>query len=213
MTSVIFTHVRNVDMNILLQLDDELLQSVCRIDKYTQSLCNDNTLWHLKLNKAYPGLPIPKGYQQKLKDLYQILTTEASVTNWAAEKGHLEVLKWLAQTKNIYPDQDGANDAAMSGQLEVLKWLAGHNIYPDQKGANFAAKYGHLEVLKWLAGHNIYPNKHGANYAAYYGHLEVLKWLAETKNLYPNQRGANDAAMSGQLEVLKWLANHGIYPN
>ena len=71
MASVIFTHVRNVDMNILAQLDDKSLQSVCQVDKYTQSLCNDNVFWHLKINNLYLGIPIPKGYQQKLKELYQ----------------------------------------------------------------------------------------------------------------------------------------------
>ena len=110
MASVIFTHVRNIDMNILLQLDDESLHSVCQVDKYTQSLCNDNVFWHLKINKAYPELPIPKEYNQKLRELYQKITKEA-ITEWLAEN-------------NIYPDQNGTNYAAMQGHLEVLKWLA-----------------------------------------------------------------------------------------
>ena len=132
MASVIFTHVRNIDMNILLQLDDESLQSVCRINKYTQSLCKDNVFWHLKINKLYPGLPIPKEYQQKLKELYQTLTKE-DITEWAADNGYLEVLKWLAQTKDLYPDQDGANWAASEGHLKVLKWLAEtKNLYPNR---------------------------------------------------------------------------------
>ena len=214
MVSVIFTHVRNVDMNILLQLDDESLHSVCQVDKYTKSLCSDNVFWHLKLNKAYPGLPIPKGYQQKLKELYQILTKK-DITKWAVANGHLEVLKWLAQTKNIYPSQFRATLAAMNGQLEVLKWLAGHNIYPDRAGANSAAGKGHLEVLKWLAQtRNLYPNQWGTNYAAENGQLEVLKWLAATINLYPDQEGTNWAANNGQLEVSEWLATTiNLYPN
>src|SRR3990172_8316661 len=139
MASVIFTHVRNIDMNILLQLDDESLQSICQLNKYTRSLCDDNIFWALKIQKLYPGLPIPKGYQQRLRELYQTLIKVESIADWAAENGHLEVLKWLAQTKNIYPDQNGTNYAAEEGQLEVLKWLVQtKNLYPNQDGDNFS---------------------------------------------------------------------------
>src|SRR3990172_13274776 len=49
MEPILLTHVRNVDMNVLLQLDDKSLHSACQLNKYTQSLCNDNIFWHLKI--------------------------------------------------------------------------------------------------------------------------------------------------------------------
>ena len=51
--------------------------------------------------------------------------------NFAAENGHLDVLKWLFQ-RNILPDVKGANREAMNERLDILEWLEKRGILPDQ---------------------------------------------------------------------------------
>lgn len=80
--------------------------------------------------------------------------------DWAARKGHLRLLQWLAANA-----ADGlglctsmAMDfAARNGHLDVLEWL--HRVKPfrdpSERGythaaADWAASKGHLRVLQWL---------------------------------------------------------------
>lgn len=81
--------------------------------------------------------------------------------------------------------------AAQSGHLELLKWL--HREFPhNAKEAKWedcaafigAAEDGHLQVLKWLHRTFLYTsaeaksrNCRAFQLAIWYGHLEVLKWL------------------------------------
>ena len=52
----------------------------------------------------------------------------------------------------VYPGQVGGNWAAENGHVEVLKWMAGleaeRRVYPGQRGADGAAENGHMEVLR-----------------------------------------------------------------
>jgi hypothetical protein len=234
-----------ITSQILLTLNYKDLINACRTNRDFNKVCQDDYFWRLKVEHDYGMLtqykpPNITHYQQYIDlmttddpnqaaregrlDLLQWLAgrgvyAHQYIIDDVAENGHLEVLKWLAQTENIYPSQYGANYAAENGHLGVLKWLAEtKKLYPDQKGTNYAAVEGRLEVLKWLAQippKGIYPEKFGANSAAANGHLEVLKWLAQIppKGIYPDLNGANYAAGKGHLNILKWLAEHNIYPN
>jgi len=86
----------------------------------------------------------------------------------------------LARMKNLYPNQEGANETVRAGHSEVLEWLTQHDIYPDRRSANLAAMGGQMGMLKWLAQHNIYPDINGLNAVATYSHrVDILQWLAQ----------------------------------
>lgn len=77
--------------------------------------------------------------------------------NLLADEAHLSCLEFLHSNYNLLPDTDGANWAAETGHLFILKWLAERNVFPDFAGANSAARNDHLDILNWLAEYNILP--------------------------------------------------------
>ena len=110
------------------------------------------------------------------------LDRHVSGARWAAEKGHLDVVKWLGGKG---PEEGGAdvnqadNDgttplciAALNGHVNVVKWLGGKG--PDQGKADvnqannngctplyIAAEDGRLDMVKWLGGKG--PEEGGAD--------------------------------------------------
>ena len=84
---------------------------------------------------------------------------------WAAENGHLDVLKWLVSTFNLNSEDVRSDDnralqlAAEYGHLDVLKWLVStFNLNSDDVRSRnnyalqWAASEGHLDVVKYLCG-------------------------------------------------------------
>jgi hypothetical protein len=77
--------------------------------------------------------------------------------SWAAEKGHLEVVKLLLEDKRVDPgdcDNYAIRWAAENGHLEVVKvLLKDKRVDPgasDNYAIRWAAEKGHLEVVKLL---------------------------------------------------------------
>jgi len=235
------TNIPEIMSQVLLQLDYKELVKSCQTNKDFNKVCQDDYFWKLKVEHDYGMLtrdkPLDITYRQQYVDFmtskYPLLAVnqgrldilkllerkgiypDRKAANYAAELGHLEILKWLAQILGLYPDETGANYAAADGYLDILKWLAQvKNLYPDENGADYATLRGHLEVLKWLAQQNIYPAEYYLDDIAGNGHLDILKWLAQVKHYYPDQHGANLAVMNGHLDVLQWLAQvKGVYPD
>ena len=48
-----FTTNKDVDIDILNRLDDEDLVSFCSVDKYANSLCNDEEFWKRRVVTKY----------------------------------------------------------------------------------------------------------------------------------------------------------------
>jgi hypothetical protein len=208
------TGVGPIDINILLQMDDQTLTSACQTDRYISGLCRSEELWRLKIGKDYYGAGEYKNKDRTWREYYKILQGTNINTvgaNNAAERGHLDVLRWMESlTPKILPDIEGVNEAAYSGHLDVLKWLTllQPPILPTVNSANEAAANGHLNVLRWMARltPKILPDKDGVNDAAE-GHLDVLKWMESlTPKILPDEDAANYAAGGGYLDVLQWMA-------
>ena len=85
-----FTGIKDVDLLILKELDDEDLFSLCQVDKYINSLCNNENFWLNKLLKKYPD--------------YKLLKMEATNKDIYKELYQLEKLKeeLNLSSKNIY---------------------------------------------------------------------------------------------------------------
>ena len=146
------------------------------------------------------------GIKWKNKYKYQFAT---DAIDYAAEEGHLEVVKWLHYNRSEGFTVNAMDQAAGRGYLEVVKWLH----YNRSEGCTYfamdqAAYKGHLEVIKWLHDNRSEGCSDIAiNYAALRGHLEVVKWLlANKKNKCKGTRYALiNAKKKGYTEIVKLL--------
>jgi len=142
---------------------------------------------------------------------------EASTCCGAAQRGHLEVLKWMKEVDHMCANNPYA--AAKGGQLEVLKWLNENDkksVWNSEVYATAAAG-GHFEVLKWLAAEfhdkkmdpRCRMRSDTCEKAAKNGHLEILKWANQKgvpfSSLGDESTCCKGPARGGHLEVLKWL--------
>ena len=95
------------------------------------------------------------GYLELLKNNNDLVFTETAM-DWAAENGHLKVIKWLHTNRSEGCTVDAMNWAASTGQLEVIKWLHINRSEGCIASAiNRAAINNHLDVINWL---NSYSN-------------------------------------------------------
>jgi hypothetical protein len=145
----------------------------------------------------------------------QSLPWQQETWDWAAARGHVDVVRWLLtqQTPPQWGEQT-LNLAARGGHLGVLRLLrpSAWAPYPPCPWSSFtccnAAFCGHLDVLRWLRAQR--PpcpwDEHTCAAAAHYGHLGVLRWLRAQDPPCPwDQRACNMAADGAHLDVLRWL--------
>lgn len=69
-----------------------------------------------------------------------------SGASYAAEHGHLNVLKWLYDNDYLF-DEDICTCAALGGSIEMMQWLMDHNYTCDDETCLNAARGGNLEML------------------------------------------------------------------
>ena len=97
---------------------------------------------------------------------------------YVVDHDNYHVLEWVLEHHGISPGVFGANWAAQRGHLQALKWIAKHDTYPDECGALWAAQNGHCDVLIWLAEHDIVPVIDKQKYIMYKPLLSVLRFLS-----------------------------------
>ena len=86
----------------------------------------------------------PEGYPSPSPSFF----TEKRCT-WAAEMGHLDVLKY-ARENGCPWNEETCEEAARGGHLDVLKYLHENGCPWNEKACEHAAEMGHLDVLKYL---------------------------------------------------------------
>ncbi len=226
------TGVEPVDINILVQMDDDDLISACKVDRYTNQLCQKDALWKQKISMKYPrAIDFKDRTTNTWKDYYFKLTwisLDQDGVNEAAINGYLDILSWIESLPgNIYPDQNGLKFSARNGHAKVLQWLADRNIHTDNDHPLIlAVQSDKVIVLKWYASlsppHQKYPDQHVINNALLYGRIDILKWvttLAPPHNIYPNQRGVDGTLINhkiGSSDALEWVSTlpppHNLLP-
>ena len=127
--------------------------------------------------------------------------------DYAAQQGHLEVVKWLHENRTEGCTTKAMNWAAENGHLEVVKWLHENRTEGcTTQAMDWASCNGHLNVVKWLHENRTEGCTIKAmNWAAHNGHLEVIKWLHENRTEGCTVNAMNWAVHNGHLEVIKWL--------
>lgn len=137
------------------------------------------------------------------------------VMDYAAENGHLEVIKWMHLNRTEGSSALAILKAAVNGHLEVLKWLHLNRRGEGEgelegicrtEAMNLSAENGHLEVVKWLHTNRTEGcTTYAMDWGAANGHLEVVKWLHANRTEGCSKLAMDWAASDGYLEVVKWL--------
>lgn len=99
-----------------------------------------------------------------------------SITEDVVVYGHIPLCEHFI---NICVGGDWIKYAAQKGQLEILKWIHDNKYaYANEMTCADAAKYGHLEILKWLRQNGCPWTKITCSAAALNRHFEILKMVA-----------------------------------
>ena len=127
----------------------------------------------------------------------------------AARQGNLEMVKYCVANE-CFMDKETCAYAAENGHLEILKYLHEEAKAPwDSRTATFAAKYGHLHILEYLVERKFDQHSEAACWcAAKYGHLDCLKYLHETAKAPWYSRAVEEAYWRKQTDCLQYLLDN-----
>jgi choline dehydrogenase-like flavoprotein len=125
----------------------------------------------------------------------------------AAEKGHLECLKY-AHENGCKWDNYTCSRSAEHGNLECLKYAHENGCEWDDDTCTYAARNGHLECLKYAHENGCKWNTDTCAYAAENGNLECLKYAHENGCEW-NTDTCTYAAYDDHLECLKYAHENG----
>jgi len=211
-----FTHLHEMDIIILSYLDDTVLKAVCQVNKYAQSLCQDENLWKLRLERFYPKYANGEG-REPGETWYSFYHT---LRNLLGKNGELDIYKLVMFKRYRFleknPDKvtlEVINFTATNGLANVLDWfLQRGKPLPDIRGVNGAAINGQVEVLELIRqrGGPVPNDVQIANIAAMMGHVDLLHWLKQNNIMVPDALGLAQAASNGCLNVLKWARQEGL---
>jgi len=155
------------------------------------------------------ALPPPSARRQWLRAQNPPCDWDSFVCSNAAEKGHLDILKW-ARAHGCEWNADVCTAAAATGQLEVLKWLRSQSppCSWDTDTVLMAAQNNHLDVLQWARAQSPPApwNAKTTEAAAEKAHFEVLQWLRTQSP--PCDWSSNlplVAARKGHIGILRWV--------
>lgn len=160
--SKLLSGLPDVDTIILSKLPDKKLAAMCQVDKYVSSLCNDETLWNLKFNLLFPGIPNFKNAKKNYESYaewanYPHATTKIeNLLSWSIRYDHLNIFKWIVLVQKITPSIY-TTIRYTSDHVNALKWLLKYykdnnmEIHIDLAATVTLAGYGHLDALKTIS--------------------------------------------------------------
>ena len=127
----------------------------------------------------------------------------------AARQGNLEMVKYCVA--NECPiDSEACAYAAQNGHLEILKYLREEAKAPwDYWTAAWAAQNGHLHILEYLVERKYDEyNEDACWFAANNGHLDCLKYLHETAKWPWDEDAVQQAHVNNQTECVQYLLDN-----
>lgn len=127
--------------------------------------------------------------------------------NGAGINDKLYIIKFLENKGHKRTlDQFGINQVASEGHIDILEYMDTKQIWPDQDGANFALGNGKIKTVKWINNViHIKPNTYGANMAAENGNFKALVWAHKKYNIIPDWIGKMKARENGYDDIVTWI--------
>ncbi|EFA76191.1 hypothetical protein PPL_10408 [Heterostelium album PN500] len=153
------------------------------------------------LKRRNNDLPQEGPYSKKLIDV-------------AAERGNLQVLKWLDENKIGRASHDAIDNACAKGYLNIVEWLFENRTEGYTKRSMIdASTNGHLQIVKWIHfnggnGYELSATIKAIDNAAKNDHLEMLKFLVDENIIRYSTTTylLNMAVARGHVEVVEWLS-------
>lgn len=127
--------------------------------------------------------------------------------NKAAEKGHLECLRYEFEHGGSI-NEETCIWAAQNGHLACLRYLYEHGCSWDEWTINWATENGHLDCLQYALDHECPVDDNICLVAALYGQLDCLRELHQ-RGFSWNHETCNAAAENGHLACLQYAHEHG----
>lgn len=152
------------------------------------------------------------GHLDVVKFLHEHRTEGCTVNamTYAATEGHLEIVKFLHEHRNEGCTTFAMDEAASKGYFDIVKFLHEHRKEGCTTDAmDFAAIHGHLDIVEFLHEHRTEGCTTDAiDNAAIYGRMEVVKFLLANRSEGCSFEGLNQAAIHGQVEIVKHLVQN-----
>jgi ankyrin repeat protein len=189
---------KDVDIETLLYLDDETINKVLMVNKYTRNLCNNQYFWLRLIQVRFPYLNqdvLSKyrgdmNWSEYYNELKSVNTSNKYINYILLDNSELGRLDKVMITVHRGADVRYLTDlsvivAIKGGYLDVVKYLkdAGADVTSNEDQALLGACYnGHLDIVKYLVsqGANVMSQDEGTIIrASQGGHLDVVKYLVE----------------------------------
>jgi hypothetical protein len=213
---------KDLDVKIMVDLDEKDFMSLCSVNKYTQGLCQSDTVYINRLHKNYPDVIQykPEFMSWKkfyLKALYYILKLKEEYKFIYLTGNPLiyyKILNTASEGKEIFVR---AGERCYIDLISIS--VDSEGIYkfddlPNEIVAHFSGKCG-LDFIKEVIESS--PNEidhsmlhEGLNDAAKYNNVPVFKYLFQfVKNKNENHLLPLRAGQSGNQEIIDMLIDYG----
>lgn len=148
----------------------------------------------------------------------------AYMADKVAEKGCLDMLKWLHSQECVMGFNSLAFPAARGGHVNILKWLTiEHGVdLSDNRAMAVAARAGHISVMVWLMEQGCAITADVCEAAVHgsvgVGSVAVFDWLRDfghfisRPELYHGVISCTASVAAHSLMVMKWLKEVAEFP-
>lgn len=208
-----FTGIRELDQEILLDLDDKSLARACQLDQWTRSVCINPLFWRARTLKIY-GLEVLKhkpreeSYQQQYQRLRRIQSI-GDEYYFSIESPQIDEMIALMQ-KGILIHPRTMDYVARYGNVGTLNWLFDQGFRPTISTLRSAVFADRVENFEWVHQHGVQFDRNVADGAAMNGSVKILEHLFQNYNLLPRNVDLERLIAGGDSETLIWLDRHGL---
>lgn len=134
------------------------------------------------------------------------------------QNGHLEILKYLIETKKEEPRSCFIRKVAQLGHFEIFKYLVNLKIvetFPNRDILDIAIIYNRIEIVNFILDLKIKglkPSKYTLDSVCKHNNLELFKNLVSL-GLNPTAQIFHEVYNHQDLQIFKYLLELGIKPN
>lgn len=164
---------------------------------------------HEPSNKRMINYAAKNDHLETVKFLYDHGIGAGDVLHLAADKGHLDIVKWAYNYTELHIRGYAVNMAAHNGHLNVLVWLCEQGCRVDGLTFNYALNGGYLGILEYLHTLRCVYHSTLSLIPVENNRLDIIKWLVE-KNYVLDDTIIDVAFKSGNLAIAQYLINIGI---
>ena len=193
------TNIKDLDREVLLQLDDRELNRLCQVNIWMRELCMEEDFWKKKWERRFGDVwteggtyhdnytrfasldlddildSINNGEKDEVIYLLSLGARDVKMYRAAGERGDLDIINSILEKYNTsYSRSEIIEGAARGDNLHVLKYL---NLLNSEKEdvMVLAATYNHLNIMKWLSYN--YVDRLLIDNIIGRGDSETLDWL------------------------------------